>query len=754
MKGDDAKTSRLFCQSEFKINGDRFFVKLYLIRRNLLKMNDISQIVDVQNMLFMFIATGGIFFMQAGFCFLEAGSVRSKNSINVAIKNFTDFCLAVTVFWCFGFAVMFHQTGDLITVDYLFFSVTDPKLTSFFFFQLVFCGTTASIMSGAVAERTTFAGYLLVAFFVSSLIYPLFGRWVWSSATALSDVGWLGQLGYYDFAGASVVHGIGGWAALAAVMVIGPRAGRFAKGLPRIQGHNVPMATVGTIILWLGWFGFNAGSLLELSDKLPLVLLNTSMAAAIGAMVTLVISWKKDKADVYHILNGALAGLVSITGVCNAVSTAQAVVIGALGGCVYYLGSLLLDKYHIDDVVKAVPVHGFCGIWAVVAVGLFGDPAVLNTGLDIYQQVAVQSLGGFVCIVWGFVPTYFFLSFAKRYIQLRVSLEDEIKGLNVSEHNASTESVDLLSSMQMQKNLGDYNRNVPEDPHTEIGQIAKEYNLVLNQVYQEMQVSQHAHQKLLSSYSKLKEAQGQLVEAEKMAALGGLVVGMAHEINTPIGIGVTAASFLWEETESIIAKIKQQTLSKSGLKHYADSAQHSSNILLSNLRRTALLVDNFKQVAVEQSKDKCREFELGSYINDVLLSLGIQNESHDVAYESANKIPMRSDPGALGQVISNLISNTFKHGFESIEKGEVVIHSILKNEIVTIKLTDNGCGIEKDNIKSIFDPFFTTKRGLGNSGLGLSIVYNLVTLTLGGKITCESDVGEGTRFILEIPQVL
>lgn len=461
-----------------------------------------------QDMLWVLVATALVLFMQAGFCFLEVGSVRSKNSINVAVKNISDFCVANVVFLIFGFALMFSNSGSFINNDYLFLmGVDSPQLFSFFVFQAVFCGTATTILSGSIAERASFLGYLLTAVFVSCLVYPIFGRMVWNGAIEGEAAGWLNQRGFVDFAGSSVVHSVGGWVALAAIIVVGPRIGRFRKGLPPIQGHSIPMATIGTIILWFGWIGFNAGSTLAMNESVPKILLNTNTSASFGGLTTLVLSWIiMKKPNVPHILNGVLAGLVSITANCHAVEIHQAAIIGIIGGSLYLVAANLLEKLKIDDVVGAVPVHGVCGLWGTLAVAFFGNVETLATGLSFGQQLFIQLVGAGICFILAFGGTYIFLLIVNKFVSLRVSKEHEVEGLNVTEHDASTEVLDLLYTMEKQKELGDFSQRVYVEPHTEVGQIASEYNRVLDKVNAEMEVSAAAKRVIEAAHKKMTDS--------------------------------------------------------------------------------------------------------------------------------------------------------------------------------------------------------------------------------------------------------
>lgn len=719
---------------------------------------EMTHLAELQNIMWLLIATGSVLFMQAGFCFLEAGSVRSKNSINVAVKNFCDFCLISGVFWIAGFGIMYSTQGEWINIDYFFISLTDsPNLLAFFVFQLVFCGTASTIMSGAVAERTTFVGYLVIAFFVSGILYPVFGRWAWNGNFEGINLGWLNLQGFVDFAGGSVVHSIGGWASLAAVIVIGPRIGRFCKGSVPIQGHNIPMATVGTIILWFGWFGFNGGSNLKFDESIPMIILNTNLSASCGAITTLLLTWFiNKKPDVHHVLNGALAGLVSITACCNAVMPFQAVLIGGIGGGVYLLSTKMLEVLKIDDVVKAAPVHGFCGAWGTLCVAIFGNAEILGTGLNFSEQLQIQLFGVFICFCWAFFPTYFFLKIVKSWVPLRVKPEDELQGLNVSEHNASTEVLDLLNVMSRQQGADSFDVRAHEEPNTEVGQIAKEYNRVLAVANQEMRSKHRANEKLKASFQQLQEAQEQLVESEKMASLGGLVAGIAHEINTPLGVSVTATSYLEREIRILEAQYKTGELSAEDVERFIEGANEGASIIMMNLARATELVKSFKKVSVDQSSDKCREFDLKEYIEEILFSLKpqLRTHQHTVEVSCLEGIILFSHPGALAQILTCFLMNSLHHGFEEGTNGKINVKAKLTQDMIELSYKDNGHGINIENLQQIFEPFYTTKRGKGGSGLGLHIVFNLVTQTLGGTIKCQSWVGEGTEFIIQFPATL
>ncbi len=438
--------------------------------------------------------------MQGGFTCLESGLVRAKNSIHVAIKNFVDFSISSVLFWLFGFGIMFGASFDgwFGTSYFLFSEIDNNELVPFFIFQLIFCGTATTIVSGAVAERMRFSGYILVAIIIAGFIYPVIGHWVWAGVGTDNPTGWLAQKGFIDFAGSTVVHSTGGWVALASVLIIGPRIGRFAKG-ETIQGHNYPMASLGAFLLWFGWFGFNGGSAYGLTDQTTTIILNTILAGSFGSLTALCLSWKiQGQPKVEVIINGALAGLVSITASCHIMDAWATMVIGSLGATVYFGASQLLEKFEVDDVIGAFPVHGCSGIWGTLAVALFGDPDKFGTGFSSWEQFMVQAQGVVMCMVWAFFFGFAVIWCVNRMFPLRVSKEDEVQGLNVSEHGASSALLDLLVEMDVQKKNEDFSSPVYIEPHTEVGQIAQQYNNVMAKV-----VSVETKNKEVSEYHKL-----------------------------------------------------------------------------------------------------------------------------------------------------------------------------------------------------------------------------------------------------------
>jgi ammonium transporter, Amt family len=426
-----------------------------------------------------------VFIMQAGFCCLETGMVRSKNSINVAVKNILDFSVSSLLFWMFGFCLMFGiDFSDMDKNSSLFFFHTgDNRIISFFIFQMFFCGTAVTIISGAVAERLRLFGYLFIALIISGIVYPVFGNWAWGGSLGNEPLGWLSQLGFFDYAGSTVVHSIGAWAALAIVIIIGPRTGWKKESKHIVKGNNYPVAILGLFLLAFGWLGFNGGSSFEFNGQIPSVFLNTILAGCCGCLSAFLGSchFYNGKSKVDLLINGTIAGFVGITASANSVSPIEAQIIGFISGIIVIFGERFIRSLGIDDVVGVISCHGFAGIWGTLSVALFGDSSNWINNTDRIEQLFIQIIGVVVCFLWSFGLTYVLASFFNKIFPLRVCMEDEYKGLNVSEHGASTEILNLLEDME-KKSTGDYSNKVFVEPFTEIGQIAQKYNQVIEKI--------------------------------------------------------------------------------------------------------------------------------------------------------------------------------------------------------------------------------------------------------------------------------
>jgi Amt family ammonium transporter len=403
-----------------------------------------------------------VFFMQAGFALVEAGLTRAKNTVNILFKNVIDFVFATLAFWAIGYAFMFGaDAGGFVGVSGFLLDPTGAEdvfglpVLAFWLFQLVFAGTAATIVSGAMAERTQFISYLIYSFVISAIIYPIAGHWLWGGGwlSTLGTLGFTSEANFRDFAGSTVVHSVGGWIALIGAIFLGPRLGRFNKdGTPKaIPGHSISLATLGVFILWLGWFGFNPGSQLAASgpnaDAIALVAANTNIAAAGGALGAMISAWViTKKPDLSQTLNGILAGLVAITAPCAWVTPAASIIIGAVGGVLVVFGALWLERAKVDDPVSAVPVHLMNGVWGTLAVGLFAtDTGLLYTGNP--GQLIAQAVGIVAFAVWCIVAGVIMFYSIKATVGLRVSREEELKGLDHHEHGAEAYPGDVLGEL-------------------------------------------------------------------------------------------------------------------------------------------------------------------------------------------------------------------------------------------------------------------------------------------------------------------
>ncbi len=399
-----------------------------------------------------------VFFMNLGFAMVESGFARSKNAVNILSKNFIVFAISSLAFWIIGWGLMFGNGNDFIGLHGLFslggadnspatgsnysgvysaISWTTVPLLAKFFFQLVFAGTAATIVSGAVAERIKYLSFIVFSFVLVAIMYPTTGHWIWGG-------GWLAKFGFFDFAGSTVVHSVGGWAALAGVIILGARIGKYRNGkIFPIPGHNMTSATLGALVLWLGWFGFNPGSTMAADpESIARICITTNSAAIAGILTSTAIAWiVLGKPDLSMTINGCLAGLVAITAPCAYVSVGSALVIGAVAGILVVFAVIGFDKIKIDDPVGALAVHLVNGIFGTIALGLFAEdsfmPGTTGNGLFFgggfnllwHQLIGVAAVG-----VFTFAVSYLVWSILKATMGIRVSEKEEIEGLDMGEH--------------------------------------------------------------------------------------------------------------------------------------------------------------------------------------------------------------------------------------------------------------------------------------------------------------------------------
>ena len=412
----------------------------------LLNTTSIAEVNDDFTILWILLSGILVFFMQAGFTLVESGFTRSKNAVNISMKNILDISVGTISFWFLGYGLMYGDTNGWIATSNLLFNPGDGAHDVFF--QTVFCATAATIVSGAIAGRTKYSTYVCFTIFLTAIIYPISGGWQWNGD------GWLAGLGFIDFAGSSIVHSVGGWAALVGAWMVGPRLGKYVDGKSNvIPGHNLLLGTLGVFILWLGWFGFNGGSQLawggDDSVAASAVVMVTNLAAAAGALGALFTSWLYlGKPSLSQTLNGAVAGLVAITAGCANMTMGGGLLAGLLGGVIVVFSIEFIEKkLKIDDAIGAASAHGVVGAWGTLVIGLWGVDGATGIGLlngGGASQLGVQAIGVAAYGAWAVVTSLIVLTILKKTIGLRVSEEDEKKGLDITEHGEEAFNSELL----------------------------------------------------------------------------------------------------------------------------------------------------------------------------------------------------------------------------------------------------------------------------------------------------------------------
>jgi len=414
-----------------------------------------------------------VFMMQLGFAMVETGCVRSKNTINVAMKNLADATFGFVFFWLIGYGLMFGSDhSGLFGTSHFMIDGTDFSQSAFFFFQAMFATTSATIVSGAVAERMKFSGYIITAIIVTSLIYPLFGHWAWGNG------GWLREMGFVDFAGSTVVHSMGAWVGLAGALVLGPRLGKFHRDQIRIfapSNHN--FIVFGVFVLWFSWFGFNAGSLLSFAPSVASILMNTLLSGATGGISAYLISLIFTRQVGVELFSfGIIAGLVGITAGCAEFTAQQSAWVGFVSAIVMFLADRALLRLRIDDPLSVVAIHGFTGVWGTLAVAFYGE---LPAGLSRGGYIQIQATGVIAAFVLAFSSGLIVFMLLKSFTALRVSRRHEALGLNVTEHQARLPWVDTIESIIKIMRSGNLHKKIHEERGTEVGVVARFFNYLL-----------------------------------------------------------------------------------------------------------------------------------------------------------------------------------------------------------------------------------------------------------------------------------
>lgn len=693
---------------------------------------------DRIDIVWIMVATCMIFTMQAGFCCLESGFVRAKNSINVALKNLADFCIAGLLFWAFGFGLAFGSgTGGWVGGSHwLFDGRGEIAIGAFFLFQLMFCGTSATIVSGAVAERVSFASYMVITIVISGLIYPVYAHWAWNTGQFGGAPGWLADLGFIDFAGSSVVHSIGGWVSLAAVLIIGPRKGRFSKGQMAMRGHDLVMSTLGVMLLWFGWFGFNGGSTLALNETVPSILINTTLGGCAGAVATLILSQMlHGKIRVEDFLNGTLAGLVAITANCHNTSGLSAVIIGGVGGAVALAAAEGMERLRIDDAVGAVPVHLCAGIWGTLAVAIFGDPSGWPVPHDRWAQFGIQLLGCVAAGVYAFGLTYGLLRLIDLVLPLRVAPDAEAAGLNQAEHGAGSAMLDLVNDMERQRGEGRFDQPVRVAVGSEVEPIALQYNRVIARVNRDADSLRRAIEDL---------TRAKLAAEEASQAKSAFLANMSHELRTPLNAVIGFSEILTNELFG--------TLGDARYKDYA------TDILASGRHLLSLVNDLLDHTRIEAGATELNEAEIDvleqgrmaqRLMRERAAAAGVTLQSR----MSADLPLLLADERALRQILLNLLGNAVKF---TPANGTVTLSAAVEADgRLAIAISDTGIGMKREDIPRSLEPFVQLhhhmNKAYGGTGLGLPLVQALMRLH-GGSVTIDSQEGRGTTVTVRFPR--
>ncbi len=579
---------------------------------------------------------------------------------------------------------------------------------SFFFFQMVFAATAATILTGAIAERSCFIPNIAGTACIVAIIYPIFGHWAWGNLFSPDQTGWLKELGFIDFAGATVVHSIGGWFAMAAAIMVGPRIDKYNPdgSSNRIGLHNVPLATLGTFFLWFGWFGFNGGSLLRVSANIGLVILNTNMAAAAAGVSALIFIYAtKKRIEAGSLFTAILAGLVAITASSNMVTPVSAVVIGLITGILAIIAEGFIEKtLKIDDPVSAIAVHGVGGVIGTLCVAIFAQKSYLlaENGSRMHQ-LGIQALGVIVAFSWSFGLGMLFFLCLKKLTKIRVTPEEEKRGLNVAEYEDVASWLDFIRITRLQ-----------------------DINTILEKKVQE----------------KTEDLQQANVALEKANRLKSeFLTTMSHELRTPLNAIIGFAEVLRDEIAGALSKDQ---------KEYVNDIHSSGHHLLDMINN----ILDLSKIETGKMKLQYEEFCIEDAINNTLtiINASANNKGISVHANIQDNAPLLfADKTKFRQILYNLLSNAVKF---TPENGKITINAFQKNKSLQFEIIDTGIGIKPEDKEKLFEAFHQANGSLTReyegTGLGLYLTKSLVELH-GGKIWAESTFGKGSTFFFILP---
>ncbi|USD42772.1 ammonium transporter [Vibrio sp. SCSIO 43135] len=750
--------------------------------------------MDPITLLWLLLCSALAFLMQAGFTLIETGSIRAKNSVNVAMKNLADFVVVSFVFVFWGF----HLTGGESLFSFEHWPI-NPDSAPVLLFNIMFVTTAATIVSGCVAERMSFKGYVIVAFFVGALSYPVIAYYGWNPHS------WFVLNHFTDFAGSTIVHVTGGIIGLIGTCIIGPRYLRFHQGKNALAfpSYNLTLVTLGVFFLLFAWMGFNGGSLYQFNSSISSILLYTLLAGATAGVVALLLVLNKKHIPITYVMNSILGGLVAVTASVHLVSIYDVLVLGALGAFTVLLGDKWLIKKEIDDPVGAVPVHLFCGVLGTIYAGFV---ASRTTGEPLFYMLLIQLLGVLLVLAWAGLTGFLIFTLLKRKGLHRVTENDEKVGLNISEHGVTMSWFEAVKTIEKISAQGDYTRRVPVEIGTEAGDVATSFNHLLDELeknievlhdisqgnLREVEITPHSDKDVLANslvtmvdslrsildevedqissktlqlesnqsslmelIEKFKHTQTQLMETKKMAALSGMLVGMAHELNTPLGITVTAASLLHERSQVLKERFNDHTISVEDMAEFFSVSTQCLEMINDNLYRSSDLVSQFKAVDQEMSPEEPKVVVLNEILNDIYIHLNEKLTANGVEFtiDCDKEVLAHVPPLSLRCALEELVNNSVKHAFSGEPAGNkhITVSVVSLGELIQLTVEDNGRGINGEHIEQIFQPFFTTLRANGGVGLGLYMVYNICTKKFNGSISVESEPAAGARFIISMP---
>lgn len=702
-----------------------------------------------------------VLFMQPGFLGLESGAVRAKNNVNVAAKNLADFCISALAFWSIGYGLMFGSTHlGLIGQGPWLASETSGYTTAFIYFQVMFCSTAATIVSGAVAERITFVAYLCIALLLAGFIYPVFGHWAWGSGPAGDGEGWLKAMGFRDFAGSTVVHSVGGWAALAAMVAIGPRIGRFGGSRFPVQAQGVPFSMLGVFLILIGWIGFNGGSLLGFTDRVPQIILCTLLAGTTGGAVALLLHViPRRPAGVFDIGNGVIGGLVAVTASADIASPIAAVALGLLGGAVVIPVRSWLDKAEIDDAIGAVPAHLAPGILGTLAVPFVELPPTLE---GLIGAVGVQLTGVAVCAVWSFGVVYIAVRLAAFVIRVRVEPDVERRGLNVAEHGVTTDMAHLIG------------RFSATTPRNRLGDLFDQADEVIS-----VDVLDPAVESLTGFRDVLSARRWQITTAreggstEERRDMAAVIERLDQDLR-----------FAMEEACLIVAQTVGSDLFTLGAESDRLGAARRLNQLVGRLVRDldnltgrlrvetdVDMILGFVETARDKTHTFCRKVEtvseyctaltaaadtrevatdLRAAVREVVDSFRSQASVYNVLMATAITPDVGTAAvasGVLRRILKVVIENAIVFNRDG---GVVQIAVSRERDMLAIEITDSGIGMSDAEIALVEDPFRTPEDGRETFGLSLALVSRLMRQG-GGELLIRSEKGVGTRVTARLP---